>query len=1189
MANLKELLEKHGAYDAPKVKEEDKESSPLKAALLKHGAYDADTQEEVVADPETDSNIFAEPGTLRKDDLKTGQNATEIRNYMIERFGPDFRYDGPVDDDAMVEKFFNHMRGFNTNLLSTAGEVRWVYNATDEQKQVADRAFKLYDNTGNVFTNDGFWGGVDGVRDYMWAAAKDPTNYIGLLTGGIAKTGALGASAGGKAAVRAALAKGRKEALSKMSEGATKKSLSKAAGEFRENAIKQMAVNGVKSEASKKAAYEAAVKESIIMRREMVKQAQQKALAEVRKKGTRREIMATTAIDGTLAALNDYQIQSVYQEIDPQYQYSVGQTAFSSLLGTVAGGAQLVGGAFRGASGLEDTKTAYKIANARAENQATLDKAVAKEARLLSKPQEDKAVKLVVEGVKTWSQKKASYKNIHEADRLGYTPANLVKEIVLGKTGDGKSDSIVKVFNEMVARKQVDGSKVYIDRNTKISDLLTNVVYRMSDDQLNEVNKALLAAGTDLKIGELTGLKQGISDFLAGDASEAGQVLNVWSQARRLTNAALLRADDVAANAAEGVLEREAEKAGRFKGVEYGQNLWRRMLVSSVSTSMVNIAGYSQYAIGASLADVLSGTGLTLAGLATPGKKGVELRRMGRVYMNSVAEKARFLMDPYTTHDAYMAFLKENQDISKVLFETISGGIERTAGRYGIDDTKKWYKVSEAIANGSANLTGVRIQDSFTKSQMFMSEMDKYLKLKHNTSLVEALKQGKTDLIDNDVIGAALDTTMKSVFSKDYTTDDQLLSGVAKQVENFSNLPFIGTILPFGRFMNNTVATAYQWSAGGAVEVMSAIVQKEKRNISTVEAASRSIVGVSALALAMRFDEEQQDAQRPWHEIDAGNGNYIDVKNMFPFSLWLAAGRAANLGRKGEPIPQEIMKDLGAQLAVGQFASDVQFGNDLYAVLDVFNRENPDARKTALDALYQKSGSIVAGFTRPLDALNQMAGFINDTDTAIDKRQASGLTRASLEATKYMDNLVEMITDDLDGVTGEPLRVALREGDLKDPNPASRIFGIRVVPKRTEGEIVYSIAEKHKYMANSRTNNAAYDKLYAEMFAPIFNREAAKLLNNKEFLKMTLGEQRDVIEEKKRDIKAQMNVLMRDFGSPNTQKQYKLARIRNKGTAEQKRKARAFVEERGAEGPMAEWTMKQLEMYEQYIALDREF
>ena len=126
-------------------------------------------------------------------------------------------------------------------------------------------------------------------------------------------------------------------------------------------------------------------------------------------------------------------------------------------------------------------------------------------------------------------------------------------------------------------------------------------------------------------------------------------------------------------------------------------------------------------------------------------------------------------------------------------------------------------------------------------------------------------------------------------------------------------------------------------------------------------------------------------------------------------------------------------------------------------------------------------------------------------------------------------------------------------------------------------------------MANSRTNNAAYDKLYAEMFAPIFNREAAKLLNNKEFLKMTLGEQRDVVEEKKRDIKAQMNVLMRDFGSPNTQKQYKLARIRNKGTAEQKRKARAFVEERGAEGPMAEWTMKQLEMYEQYIALDREF
>lgn len=1180
---IKDALAKYGAYESNK--EDETKVTPVKDALMKYGAYD-DAEDKGVT-PETDSNIFAEPDTLRKDDLKKGNNATDIRKYMLNRFGDDFRFDGPIKDDEMVEKFFNHMRGFNTNLVSTAGEVRWVSSASDEEKAAANRAFELYDRTGNVFTNDGFFGAVDGVRDYMWAAAKDPTNYIGLLTGGLAKAGALGGSVGGKAAVRAALAAGRKEAVATMTTEAGKKGLKDAAGQFRTKTIAQMAKNGVTSEASKRAAYEAAVRESTIMRREMIKDAQRKALAELRKRGDKRALMATTAIDGTLAALNDYQIQSVYEEIDPQYQYSVGQTAFSSLFGTVAGGAQLVGQAMRGASGLDAAELSTSIAKARAKNQKQISDATAKEARMLTKKQEDRAIKLVMDNAKSWSDKLASYKTMYDENLLNAAPSDLIKQMILGDTGDGKSDSLVKIFNEMVAEKQSQGLNVKIDRNTRVSDLLTNVVYRMSDDQLMEVNKAL--ASTGIKFGELTTLRQPIADFLAGDASEAGKTLNAWSQARKLTNAALLRADDVVSKAVGNVMEKEAEKASRFKGVAYGQNVWRRMLVSSPATTMVNVAGFSQYMIGHTLADVLSGTSLTLAGLATPGAKGVELRRMGRVYMNTVAERARHLMDPFTTHDAYMGFLKDNKAASKVLFETVAGGVERTGKRYGIDDTKQWYRVTEKIANGSANVTGVDIQDSFTKSQMFMTEMDKYLQLKHKMSLKQALKEGRSDLIDNDVLGAALDGTMKSVFSKDYTTDDQLLGAVAKWVEELSNLPIFGTVLPFGRFMNNTVATAYQWLAAGAVQPMMAIMKRETLDISHLEAAARSTVGITALALAMRFDEEQLDAGRPYHELDAGNGNYVDVKNHFPFSLWLAIGRAANLSRKGEMVPKEIIEGVGAQLAVGQTAKDVQFGNDLYALLGMFNNMDADAQRVSLDALYQKTGSIVAGFTRPLDALNKMVGYINDTDTAIDKRQASGLTRASLEATKYVDNLIEMVTDDLSGVTGEPLRVALREGDQKDPNIISRIFGFNVVPKRTSGEIVYSIAEKHPYMANSRTNNAAYDKLFNENFAPIFKREADKLLNDKEFLAMPLDKQRTRVQTVKNRVSKELKSLMENYGDTETRKQSLIKKTLSKGTAEEKRRARAFMKEQGADGPMSEWTFKQLQMYNTYIDLEREY
>ena len=1130
-------------------------------------------------EPKTDSNIFAEEGTLKKADLKTGPRASVIRNYMQDRFGDDYRVNGKIDDDAMVEDFFNHMRGFNTNLLSTSKEVRYVSNASDAQKSRADAAFRLYDQTGSVFTNDGFFGAVDGVADYIGAAATDPSNYIGLLTGGWAKAGGLAASAGAKGTIRAALKEAGKNAIK---DPKNLQAVAKEGMDSKSRILAQMAANGVKSPQAKEAAKKAATQEALIFRKKLVRDAMRKEQAEIGKARSRKAIMATTAIDGTLAALNDYQIQSVYGEIRPEYQYSVGQTAFSSLFGTVAGGAQLVGGAFKGASNLSGATDGLKEAALRTKAMAEVDKVTAKEGKILSDDLQKQASAAVMKDVTSWAEKvkgKANY-----FDDVEQMPVDLLRTLVLGPNGNGVGGGLISFYK----KAEAEGSVARLSKNHQISDVMTNILERMPEADIIQMNKLLQQSGMHIKVGELGSLPNPIRDLIAGTTSDAGKTLNVWSQARRLVDASLLRTDDVLADMTAGVAEREADVAKRFKGLQYGQNLWRRMLVSSVSTTAVNVAGFAQYYVGSTLADVLSGGAMMAASVVTPGKKGAEMRRMGKIYMNTVAEKARHLMDPYTTHDTYMKFLKENKDVSKVLFETVTGGVERTAKRYGVDDTKEWYKVAEAIANGASKLTGVRIQDSFTKSQMFMTEMDKYLKLKHDISFADALKQGKTDLIDDDVIGSALDTTMKSVYSKDYTTDDQLLGAVAKQVEEFSNLPLIGTILPFGRFMNNTVATAYQWSVGGGVEVMSAIVKKEKRNISTVEAAARSIVGVSALGMAMRFDEQQMEADRPYYMIDGGAGDLIDVKNLFPFSAWAAVGRAANLARQGEPIPAEIIKDIGAQLAVGQFASDVQFGNDLYAVLGAFTSGDEEAVGVTLDALYQKTGSIVAGFTRPLDALNRMAGYVNNTDAARDPRQATGTTRMSLEATKYVDNLIEMVTDKLDGVTGEELRVALREGSLHEPAPLHRLFGVKIVPARTSAEITYGTAEFHNYMANMRTKVPEYDKLYAEIVAPILEQRSRLLLSDPKFMEGNLDTQRKMVRELKAEIKKDFDNIL-DVGGVEQQSLKLRKKLTTYGPADSRRRAKERMQEMGVEGPMSEWTYQDLKMYEALIDSDKEF
>lgn len=1165
------------------VNKEKKEVTSSASVLDRIAAKYTKTDDYPSQERETDSNIFAEPNTLRKDDLKTGKNASDIRAYMQARFGNYDYSSRKVDDNQVVEDFFDHMRSFNTNVISTAGEVRFVTQADERKRQLANRAFELYDQTGSVFTNDGFYGAIDGVRDYMVAAATDPSNYIGLITGGLAKAGTVGTSQAGKAAVKTMLMKAGRDAAAKQT---TVDAQKKAADLAYKQTMARLAKANVGGKAAKETAKEIARTESKLVRKKLVREALDETKSKVQGKADTKALLATTAIDGTLAMLHDVQIQSVYEEIDPQYQYSVGQTAFSSLFGTVAGGAQLAGRAFRGSSDLGGAMQESKYVVASAENLKKADNAVAKAGKLLTDKQQKKAVNFVGDAVVNWATKVKNGKDIFDEQS---TPVELLSEIVLGPNGNGKGGGLVSIFNEIVQDGSEEGMKIGISKDTRISDVLTNVVSRMSQDEIKDINNKLKAAGVDIHVGDMASLNGKIRDLLAKDTSEAGQVLSVWSQARRLTNGALLRADDVAREMAGEAVNREKEKMGRMKGLQYGQNLWRRMLVSSISTSAVNVAGFSQYFVASSLADLFAGGALYAGGIARMGKQGAEMRRMGKVYMGTVAQKARHLLDPFTTHDEYMAFLKENKEVSKVLFETVTGGVERTADRYGIDPKSPFYRSLEAMANGAGNITGVRIQDSFTKSQMFMTEMDKYMKLKHDMSLTDALRAGKMDLIDSDVIGSSLDVTMKSVFSKDYTTDDQLLGQVAKGVESISNMPFLGTILPFGRFMNNTVATAYQWSVGGAMPVMQAIINKEKRNIDTLEAASRSIVGLSALAMAMQYDQQQIEADRPWHIINIG-GDSIDVKNHFPFSLFLAVGRVANLRRTGQAVPPELLKDMGQQLAVGQFASDVQFENDLTATLDaIVNEGGEGSRVQILDALYQKSGSFVAGYTRPLDSINKLVGYINNTDAAIDKRQAKGIDRGVLESTKYVKNIVEMFTDKLDNVSGEELRVALREGDIQDINPLSAIFGIKRVPGRTDAEVVYSMAEMHPYMANMRTKVPAFDKIFNTKVAPILEEEANKLLNDPKFLEANLNDQRDMVKRMRSSIRSQLKELMKDYGSEETQVETLRATLITKGGREAKINAKRFMKEQGVEGPMTEWTYRQLKEYEAYMDLQEKY
>ena len=1212
MTNQVDIFKKYGLGEGGFAK--------VEPPMHKHSSIVLDNEEEVFDSP------VPEGQKLKKKDLYRYENLNTIRDYMSANKGADYM---DMDEETLVEDFVDHMRFFNTNAVSTAGEVRFISKADENTKAMAAQAYNLYDSLGNVFVNDGVYGALDGVKDYVFAAASDPTNYVGALTGGFGKAAALGVTQTGKAAIKQAASQAAKRAAQS---GATKQAAENAGIEAGTLMAQKMIAKSASSKEVSMAARKAAKKAKAEVRLRAAQNAASGVAKDELKKAGKRAVIQTTAIDALVAGIQDNAIQHIYLDVGAQEEYSELQTGLSLALGGVGGGLHYTFGKFGGASGLGDALQEAQIAG-RAEKStelvdrakiASLDKDIkaaeampaatkgqktartrkinqlkAEKRRLkretVGKPllpdvkDQDRASNAIKDGIKRWDEKVKAGEEVLEENTA--IPETLLRQIMLG---DGNKGGVVEVFRD---------KGIKIRRDTKVSDIMTNLLRFMPEEELQEIS-GLFRSRVGVTLGEAADLGVEIGEIIAADVSRAGRKLAVMSQVRRTIDGGVVAGNEIlkeTLNSKElrDTLESEFEVARKAKRFSYGQNVWKRMLVSSPATTAANVMGFGQFFSGQVVADTMS-SGLLMVGAA--GRYGIgdkvgaeKLFRQAKVYRQIQVQKMKNFADPFTTHDAYMKMMKEikdetgKSDIQGLLFETVAGGVERSAKRFGMDPNDPVYKNVERLTNASMNITGVRIQDTFTKSQMFMTELDKYLQLKKEVSLKTILKEGRLEEIDDDVIGAAIDTTLRSVFSKDYTTKDQAFGEIAKFVEKASNTPGLGTIIPFGRFMNNVVATAYQWGPASLLPAASRIAKDG--DIQSIEAMSRALVGTSGLGMAMLYSEKQEKQGLAFNEINTGGGTIIDVRNVFPMSAFLAMGRAANLKRKGEPVPPELYQEIGNQLAIGQVARDAQFANDMYNIMDmIFNAEG-GGRGRGLEALYKSTGNIAAGFTRPLDAANRMVGFLTDTDTAKDVRQAKGGAVFTQSASKYFDNILEVLIGETDTITGEKLRVATREGDVYDANPLARILGINVKKGRTAAEKVYSLSELQTWTADQRGKIPMYDRIFNESIAPMLEPRMSRLLKDERFTEgkglpagaSLLQYRRDRVKYELQEARKETRNMLDYYENPGFMDRLRF-KAYTKGTKEQQAEALKYMKRNGVSSTdVREFNFRELNMYNSYI------
>ena len=242
-------------------------------------------------------------------------------------------------------------------------------------------------------------------------------------------------------------------------------------------------------------------------------------------------------------------------------------------MGTVGVGMQIAGSAFKGASGLSGATDALSLT---AERQALKNA----EALALDAPVVKQATSIINTTLDTWKDKWTRGKTMFDPN---VTPTDLMHDIMLGADGNSGLAGMFKT------------NGMRLNSKITISDIMTNVVRQIPQAELREINDKLAATG--IRLGEVTDLGVNLGDLLAKDIRQGAQALNIMSQVRKTVDAGVVagteRLDRITGRTDPLKLLKEAgDPKAETKYLQYAQNFWKRMLISSPATTAANVMGY---------------------------------------------------------------------------------------------------------------------------------------------------------------------------------------------------------------------------------------------------------------------------------------------------------------------------------------------------------------------------------------------------------------------------------------------------------------------------------------------------------------------------------------------------------------------------------------------------------------------
>ena len=1006
-----------------------------------------------------------------------------IQDYMVERFGVHMR-DQPREDT--VAQYVNNMRGFaGGNSVRALGEISFLNNVSDNPDSMlkAGQAYEIFDNMQGL-TGETDWSEKGGlILDYTRSAVLDPVNLLGLGIGKVAS------GTGFKATSQVALYAAKQVYKKEIAKG----TVQKVAQNLAENAFRATSQDALIATNLK------------IAQRQAIEKAATTTFQRMTTSTALKEGAVVGAFEGAVAAGTDYLYQDAMLRTKVQDEYNVYQTGLSAVVGLVAGGISAMASNVRtGASGLvapSPTKTSTKgnqklstyLSQMRSQTPTPPAGTVTPPAGTASPPAGD------------WLKDIANGVELRDQD------TDFFIKMLLGDEQKG-----LKGLSQIL----VEDGYGWIPRNAddKVSNWIGDIIKEADpQDAKKFLNDFTKATGISMDDGKALTV-DALADTFKRKMSDSGKVLNAASQLARILGkkAEDITGDDYAAYVMSGAVPRSTNwmstqsakigaVASRIVNDDFPdfQNNIIRLMVSNLSTTALNVAGYATSTTLNSASDLaraaLLGGGAGLMMVYKP----AEAKKLGISALSIIQNqmtKAKNTLDVNTTYDTFLQYAQVRPEVMRSLTN-----IDMVSSK-GLDLKKPLITLQvEKGVDFIQKLNLVQATDGLSKSIEFTTQLDKVLRRStedggfgmswnqfmsqpNHPALMQSQRFASAEFI-------AVEETLKATFSKSYKGGKGVVGELATIIEDARNIPGIGLLVPFGRFFNNTVAMAYDMTAIGP------LIQKQfggQNTKFTSEIFCKGLVSWATIyALSLR-EKDYMDMGLAWNEeIDPETGAVTDQRYAFPYGALKAIARGVAHITSNTETPAELYTQVKDQF-VGQLTRQLGDAGTGFANIgkSIFSDEGEGLVKALNDIMGTVASQAVSGITRPLEPINTVVGLARDEQFYTPDRKQG--TVWFNNASRYFDQMIAVVT----GENLAPPKFNAAQG--KTAVQPTRLVSTVRENRLTSTERVMNMISKPTYLINMASMSEEADNRYNQIFNNMVEDGARKLYEKKQFRDGTL-------------------------------------------------------------------------------------